>query len=384
MEYCTRLLQQASMDKGLRFHPKCKHLKIVNLCFAYDLVIFCKGVNSSVQIIKESFNAICCASGLTTNKDKSQIYFGGVAEKETQKLLEGLQFSEGHFPLKYLGVPLRTTRWKVCLPKFMGGLGFKDSCTWNKVLLAKYIWDVSSKHDILWVKWVDSIYLKGQDLWLYRVPQDVSWYWRRLTKLRDDFPAFRLDEAVHHNNLCLKILYHRLLNKDRVIFANVVWNSLTVPKHRFVLWQATLGHLLTRDKLSLCHLDLPSVLCPVCEEEQESHCHLFFECPFSRQVRSQVESWLGSGIWPSHLEGWCSWMAGKPKGLKQVVMSAALAASVYMVWRNRNNCIFKFSSFSVGSVTNLIKHFVRGRLLSHTKKNLRKHDLAFFDKVVQM
>ncbi|XP_062104336.1 uncharacterized protein LOC133815521 [Humulus lupulus] len=394
MEYCTRLFQQASLDKRFRFHPKCKRLKLVNLCFADDLVIFCKGVNSSVQIIKESFYAFCCASGLTANKDKSQINFGGVADKEITSLIEGLQFSEGQFPLKYLGVPLRTSRWKagdcsliikkiksklhtwasrhlsfagraqlinsvllgirsfwmsifilpksvikevdrlcrnflwgvkdgnlqrsklhfttwdqVCLPKCMGGLGFKDSCMWNKVLLAKYIWAVSSKLDILWVKWVDSIYLKGQDFWLYRAPQDVSWYWKRLTKLRDDFPAVRLDEAVHHNKLCLKSLYHKLLNKDKVIFANVVWNSLSVPKHRFILWQATLGHLLTRDKLSLCHMDLPSLLCPVCEEDQESHAHLFFECPFSRLVVSQVKNWLGSGIWPSSIDGWSSWMA---------------------------------------------------------------------------
>ncbi|XP_062093858.1 uncharacterized protein LOC133799886 [Humulus lupulus] len=103
MEYCTRLFQQASMNKGYRFHPKCKHLKIVNLCFADDLVIFCKGVHNSVQIIKESFSNFCCASGLTANKDKSQVYFGGVAEEEAQKLLEALQFTEGHFPLKYLG-----------------------------------------------------------------------------------------------------------------------------------------------------------------------------------------------------------------------------------------------------------------------------------------
>ncbi|XP_062119360.1 uncharacterized protein LOC133833120 [Humulus lupulus] len=284
MEYCTRLFQQASMNKGYRFHPKCKHLKIVNLCFADDL-------------------------------DKSQVYFGGVAEDEAQKLLEGLHFTEGHFPLKYLGVPLRTTRWKagdcsliikkiqsklhtwasrhlsfagraqlinsvllsirtfwmsifilpksvtkevdrlcrnflwgvkdgnfqrsklhftawdqVCLPKCMGGLGFKDSNTWNLVLLAKYVWAVSSKHDILWVKWVDSIYLKGHNFWHYRVPQDVSWYWKRLLKLRDIFPGCRLDEAVHLGKLSLKFLYHRLINKDRVAYANVVWNSLTVPK----------------------------------------------------------------------------------------------------------------------------------------------------------
>ncbi|XP_062085745.1 uncharacterized protein LOC133791852 [Humulus lupulus] len=321
MEYCTRLFQQASMNKGYRFHPKCKHLKIVNLCFADDLVIFCKGVHNSVQIIKESFSDFCCASGLTANKDKSQVYFGGVAEDEAQNLLEGLHFTEGHFPLKYLGVPLRTTRWKagdcsriikkiqsklhtwasrhlslvgrvqlinsvllsirtfwmsifilpksvtkevdrlcrnflwgvkdgnfqrsklhftawdqVCLPKCMGGLGFKDSNTWNLVLLAKYVWEVSSKHDILWVKWVDSIYLKGHNFWHYRVPQDVSWYWKRLLKLIDIFPGCRLDEAVHLGKLSLKLLYHRLINKDRVVYANVVWNSLTVPKHRFILW----------------------------------------------------------------------------------------------------------------------------------------------------
>ncbi|XP_062113082.1 uncharacterized protein LOC133824231 [Humulus lupulus] len=469
MEYCTRFLCQASMDKGFRFHPTCKHLKIVNLYFADDLVIFFKGVNSSVQIIRDSFNEFCCASGLAANMDKSQVYFGGVAEKETQQMLKRLQFSEGNFPLKYLGVPLRTTRWKagdcaiiikkiqlklhtwasrhlsfagraqlinsvllsirsfwmsifilpksvtkevdqlcrnflwgvkdsnnqrskmhftawdqVCLPKCMGGLGFKDSCNWNKVLLAKFVWAVSSKQDILWVKWVDSIYLKGQDFWNYRAPQDVSWYWRRLVKLRADFPAHRLDEAVNHNKLCLKVLYHRLLNKDRVNFTNVVWNTLTVPKHRFILWQATLGHLLTRDKLSLCHMDLPTVLCPVCEEEQEYHSHLFFECPFSRQVRSQLEVWLGRGIWPNLYVEWCSWMAGKPKGLKQIVVAAALAAAVYMIWRNRNNCIFEFSSFSVGFVFQLIKCFVRSRLSSLPKKKIRKNDIAFFAKVVQL
>ncbi|XP_062094166.1 uncharacterized protein LOC133800227 [Humulus lupulus] len=359
IEYCTRLLRQASMDKGFRFHPKCKHLKIVNLCFADDLVIFCKGVNSSVQIIRDSFNEFCCASGLTANKDNSQVYFGGVAEKETQNLLEGLRFTEGNFPLKYLGVPLRTTRWKAgdC-SLIIKNIQLKLH-TWesrhlsfarraqliNSVLLSirsfwmsifilpksvtkevdrlciNFLWGVKD-NNIQRSKMHFTAWDQGQDFWHYRASQDVSWYWRRLVKFRDDFPAHRLDEAVNHSKLCLKILYHRLLNKDRVFFANV--------------------------------------------------------------IRGQVESWLGRGIWPNQYDEWCSWMAGKPKGLKQSVISAALATTVYMSWRNMNNCIFKFSSFSVGFVINLIKYFVRGRLLSHTKKNIRKNDLAFFDKVVQM
>ncbi|XP_062075046.1 uncharacterized protein LOC133779059 [Humulus lupulus] len=254
MEYFTRLLFQASLNKNFIYHPKCKNLKIVNLCFADDLVIFCKGASNSVQIIKDCFTEFSLASGLSANLEKSQVFFGGLAELETKQLLNRLQFTEGCIPLKYLGVPLRTTKWKagdcaiiikkiqlklhtwssrhlsfagraqlinyvllgirtfwmsifilpksvikeidqlcrnflwgfkdsnsnrskmhliawdqVCLPKSLGGLGFKEGSNWNKVLLAKFFWVVSSKQDILWVKWVDSIYLKGQNFWEYKI-----------------------------------------------------------------------------------------------------------------------------------------------------------------------------------------------------------------------
>ncbi|XP_062109574.1 uncharacterized protein LOC133821078 [Humulus lupulus] len=469
MEYCTRLLCQASMDKSFRFHPKCKPLKMVNLCFADDLVIFCKGVSSSVQIMRDGFTEFCLASGLSANMAKSQVYFGGVAERKTHQLLDRLRFSEGGFPLKYLGVPLRTTKWKAgdcaiiitkiqqkihtwasrrlsfagraqlinsvllsirsfwmsifilpksvtkeidrlcrnflwgvkdsntnrcklyftawnqaCLPKCMGGLGFKEGCTWNKVLLAKFVWAVSTKQDILWVKWVDSIYLKGQDFWAYIVPQDVSWYWRRLVNLRPVFTANGLAEAIKNNKLCLKDLYHPLLNKERVAFANMVWCSLAVPKHRFIFWQATLGHLLTRDKLHYCNLELPYLLCPVCEVEQESHAHLFFACPFSQQVRAQMMDWLGRDLLPSSYEHWCSWMSGNPKGLKHQVLVAALAASVYMIWRNRNHCFFEFSSLSIGNVTQQIKFYLRNRLARIPKLKVRISELAIYESVVQL
>ncbi|XP_062118996.1 uncharacterized protein LOC133832701 [Humulus lupulus] len=42
MEYLTRLLQFGAMHHDFRFHPLCKNLKIINLCFVDDLVIFCK------------------------------------------------------------------------------------------------------------------------------------------------------------------------------------------------------------------------------------------------------------------------------------------------------------------------------------------------------
>ncbi|XP_062080507.1 uncharacterized protein LOC133785272 [Humulus lupulus] len=328
MEYFTRLRIQASKSKDFRFHPNCKKLKLVSLCFADDLV-----------------------------------YFGGLAEEDLKQILTRLQFVEGSFPLKYLGIPLRPTKWKagdyvgiikkihlklhtwssrhlsrflwgtnesnknrskmhltawdqICLPKSLGGIGFKEGSKWNKVLLAKFIWAISSKKDIFWVKWVDAIYLKGKNFWEYKIKTDVSWYWRKLVNLKSVITCGNLEDAIKNSKINLRKLYVQMQNKERVHFANVVWCNLAVPKHRFILCQATLGHLLTQDKLVHCHLSIASLLCPICELKQETHSHLFFDCHFSQQVRSKVASWLGIDIWLVKYEDWSSWMFGRPKGLK--------------------------------------------------------------------
>ncbi|XP_062086109.1 uncharacterized protein LOC133792209 [Humulus lupulus] len=194
MGYFTRLLFQASLNKNFRYHPKCKNLKIVNLCFADDLVIFCKGVSNSVQIIKDCFTKFSLASGLSANLEKSQEFYQG-----NRSIMQKLSLEDQGSNINRSKMHL--TAWdQVCLPKSLGGLGFKEGANWNKVLLAKFVWAVSSKKDIHWVKW----------------------------------------------------------------------------------------------------------------------------------VRAKMEEWMGMDIGPSRYEEWSSWMVGKPKGLKQKVAAAALAAAVYM------------------------------------------------------
>ncbi|XP_062107455.1 uncharacterized protein LOC133818547 [Humulus lupulus] len=299
MEYLTRLLKQASHHREFRFHPMCKHLQLVNLCFADDLILFCKGNFRSVQILFEGFSKFFHCSGLAANLGKSQIFFGGVAAEVKNIILRSVALGEGSFPLKYLGVSLRPMRcviqeidrlcrnflWRsknnrykfhcpswsqVCLPKVLGGLGFKEGSNWNKVLLAKYIWALSSKKDVLWVKWIDEMYLKGHSFWSYQLKPDVSWYWQ---------------------------------GPD---VAKAMWCSLSIPKHRFMLWQSVLGHLLTRDNLIHCQIDVSSQLCPVWE---------------------LLKNWLGPGIWPNQFENWTKWLEGKPKNLMHRISVASLATA---------------------------------------------------------
>ncbi|XP_062103490.1 uncharacterized protein LOC133814562 [Humulus lupulus] len=307
MEYLTRLLTQISQHRQFQFHPLCKNLQLVNLCFADDLILFCKGTFKSVKLLMEGFLRFSQCSGLSANLTKSHIYFGGVVADVKNNILSSIVIEEGHFPLKYLGVNLKRIRWQVadcseiikklqarlhvwacrhlsfarrtqlifsvllgirnywmqifmlpisviqetdriccnflwdanghrskfhcsswsqvCLPKSLGGLGFKEGSNWNKVLLAKFIWVVSSKQDVLWVKWIDSIYLRGQSFWSYQLKPDVS-------------------------------------------------------------------------------------------------------C-FSHQVWELTKGWLGSAIWPKTFAQWKLWLEGKPKNLMHHIAVASLAAAVY-------------------------------------------------------
>ncbi|XP_062106102.1 uncharacterized protein LOC133817568 [Humulus lupulus] len=92
MEYLTRLLNLATQHKEFRFHPMC------NI--------------RSIQILFDGFTKFSQNSGLTANLYKSQVYFGGISAEVKNNILNYVNIEEGSFPLKYLGVTLRPTKWK--------------------------------------------------------------------------------------------------------------------------------------------------------------------------------------------------------------------------------------------------------------------------------
>ncbi|XP_060972343.1 uncharacterized protein LOC115710535 [Cannabis sativa] len=332
MEYLTRLLIHASNSKGFGYHPMCKSLKLTNLCFADDLVIFCKGNASSLNITQHAFTEFCNATGLTANATKSSIYFGGVSD-DTKKLLKGIaKMEEGSFPLKYLGVNLRPTKWKasdcggiinkiqknlhcwssrhlsfagkaqlinsillgirsywmsifilpqkvtkeidklcrnflwgsslnqrklhfsswekICLPKNHGGIGVRESQKWNVAMMARYIWALSTKQDSLWIRWVDAVYMKGEEyFWSFTPCQDMSWYFRKLVNLRDKIDKQAVYDAGISGKFRIGKFYNSLISAPQVLYHKDVWHKLKMPKHRFILWQAINGNLQTRDRL---------------------------------------------------------------------------------------------------------------------------------------
>ncbi|XP_074266598.1 uncharacterized protein LOC141589875 [Silene latifolia] len=74
---------------------------------------------------------------------------------------------------------------KFCSPKAQGGLGIRDSLSWNIAAIGKLVWWIYFCADRLWVKWVHQVYLKGNSWNDYNPTGDVSWGWKVICRTKN-------------------------------------------------------------------------------------------------------------------------------------------------------------------------------------------------------
>ncbi|XP_028113876.1 uncharacterized protein LOC114311910 [Camellia sinensis] len=160
MEILARILAKKASSPMFKLHWRCEKTKIVNLCFADDLMIFSKGDPGTVSLIMQGLEEFRSLSGLTPSPRKSNIYFSGCSKELKENILHIANFTEGSLPAKYLGVVrdieslLRSFLWslvelkkhsakivwkKICKYKNEGGLGYKEMEVWNKAATAKHV-----------------------------------------------------------------------------------------------------------------------------------------------------------------------------------------------------------------------------------------------------
>lgn len=104
------LIRKINEHDGFQYHTKCAAEKTVNLCFADDLILFCHGDPTSASIIMAALEEFKSCSGLVPSIPKSTVFFCNVKNYVKREILNILPFKEGVLPVKYLGVPLISTR----------------------------------------------------------------------------------------------------------------------------------------------------------------------------------------------------------------------------------------------------------------------------------
>ena len=78
MEALSRPLSKAVLHPCFEFHPKCKQINLLHLCFVDDLFLFAKGNVDSVQITMDELAKFEAFSGMQVNKQKSAVFLAGI------------------------------------------------------------------------------------------------------------------------------------------------------------------------------------------------------------------------------------------------------------------------------------------------------------------
>ena len=153
--------------------------------------------------------------------------------------------------------------WKdVCLPKEEGGLGVRDLKAWNKALHTKIPWNIHSKKDSLWIRWIHCHYLQNRTLWDWQPhKKNDSPVIKKILSILDEMREKCSREEII--NLWAKWFSSKGAQEaydwfrprgERRFWAKYVWKDFVPPKYSFITWLAIRGRLATRDRPHLSAL----------------------------------------------------------------------------------------------------------------------------------
>ncbi|GJV26340.1 RNA-directed DNA polymerase, eukaryota, reverse transcriptase zinc-binding domain protein [Tanacetum coccineum] len=346
MEVFTLILhKEIDQEPNFQYHFGCKDVKLSHVCFADDLLVMCHGDAISMGVIKKALETFSAVSGLVLNNSKSTAFYGSMNKEECKAISSILPFVTGKLPVKYLGVPLiarrlgliaavlesihiqnDTTKGKakvawttIYKPKDQGGQGLKDLQVWNQALLSKHVWNNAGLKESLWVKWVHSVKLRGKSIWEVSIDQEDNWGWKILLRWMWPNDWYRKFPMITSLNI----------------------PTISTGSDDMIVWKDFNGKI--KD----------------------------FSCSFSSDVWNRAQMMgdmkLNMNDWHKIIQDMSD--AGNSNSIKSIIRRLLLAASVYHIWQERNNRIFKDSMKSSVDVFKGIVEVIKYKLLGITMKD---------------
>lgn len=56
---------------------------------------------------------------------------------------------------------------------------------WNRANMAKLLWNLNGKTDIMWIKWIHNYYIKKDQLMTMHMKDNYLWIFKNILKQRD-------------------------------------------------------------------------------------------------------------------------------------------------------------------------------------------------------
>ncbi|XP_071705251.1 uncharacterized protein [Rutidosis leptorrhynchoides] len=153
-----------------------------------------------------------------------------------------------------------------------------------------------------------------------------------------------------------KILEEKILTDGRGQ-PETIRNNLVPKKIEIFIWRALKKRLPTLVELDNRGIDLNSVRCPICDDDVETIEHSLIFCSYVMDIWSRVHKWWGLGN-VSNLSvneafvGNCNSITSE---LGAKIWQAVEWTTGYLIWKNRNNKIFKNYSWNGTTALNEIQ-----------------------------
>lgn len=261
---------------------------------------------------------------------------------------------------------------QVCKPKDEGGLGLRNLSDWNKALLTRNLWDIHSRKDSLWIKWIHSEYLLGRDIWEIAEHHKDSPTIKNILRIRDKLlldcdgdpnRAKTLITSWYEGKGTADAYQHLRSKGEKHYWHKAIWKDYIPPKFSIALWLAIQGKLKTVDRLKFLNI---CRTCVLCNSAPESHSHLFFDCGASRAVWSKIKDWLRLQPALTTITSALSYFKRTRAGstIMQKAKMIALASTVKYLWYARNKMIFEDRPFIPAKIVKDIQKSVYTMLYS--------------------
>ncbi|XP_010669880.1 uncharacterized protein LOC104887000 [Beta vulgaris subsp. vulgaris] len=132
--------------------------------------------------------------------------------------------------------------------------------------------------------------------------------------------------------------YRKLIGEsEKVNWRNFVWNRLTLPEHRFICWLVMKERLNIALRLRRMGI-IADPLCRLCGLLDETHIHLFFNCPFSLAMSQSISNWMQFDMFGVSIESSIrKIITSRRSRFQKQVLLAVLGATIYFIWLARND-----------------------------------------------
>lgn len=153
--------------------------------------------------------------------------------------------------------------------------------------------------------------------------------------------------------------------KNRVPWASLIWNSDIAPRFQFNLWLITRNGLPTQELL-LSHGRIDFCTCALCNEVLDSINHLFFDCHVSASLAffwaTRCNLPWRARLWVDNLSWAIKFLSGK--GFFYCIARFSFAALCYLIWKKRNDIIFRGEVLIVSALKNHLIKVVKEKALT--------------------